>query len=177
MRLIIILALAAFITSCGNDKKGSDRVHEKAKDNGIITDKHVQVPMSGLYIIPPDGFTPDSVTQYLQIHGDASGIQAFFYMTKLSSATEGNERMAEIKAESEQKYPGEWKEEAITLSGSHPAKLYRYKVLFDQIGYSLYFTDDYSRQMLGGMYSVGNDSLGNKMYEAMKTLVVKTNDN
>jgi len=173
MRLIIVLVLTAFITSCSNDKKGSDRVDEKAKDNGTITDKHVQVPMSGLYIIPPAGFTPDSVTQYLQIHGDASGIQAFFYMTGLDSAKEGDTKMAAIKAESEQKYPGEWKEETITASGSHPAKLYRYKVMFDKIGYSLYFTDDFSRQMLEAMYSVGNDSLGKVMVEAMKTVVVK----
>lgn len=169
--------LTFFITACSNYKKGSDRVDEKAKDNDTITDKQVPVPMTGLYIIPPAGFTPDSVTQAIQQHIGQETDRADFHGIRLNSAKEGDKLMAELKAESEQKYPGVLKEETIITSGSHPAKLYRYKVLFNLIGYRLYFTDDFSRQMLEAVYLTGDEPTGKKMYEAMKTLVVKTNDN
>ena len=135
--------------------------------------------MTGLYIIPPAGFTPDSVTQCLQTHVDPQSGQADFHGIRLDSAKEGDKLMAEIKAESEQKYPGEWKEENITASGSHPAKLYRYMFMGTVgriIGYRLYFTDDFSRYMLEANYDIGY-AKGNEMYLVMKTLVIKTHSN
>jgi hypothetical protein len=131
MKIITAFALYFFCTlinsSCSDSKtKGQPKEEKETATEkpvaGVVTDKHVKIPNSQLYIIPPAGFAADKLSGTL---AQTEGTAHFMQMQILSGYTPAS-FFATMKAEADKTFPGSWKEEAITVSG-HTATIYHSK--------------------------------------------------
>ncbi|MGB2703713.1 MAG: hypothetical protein WBC81_08605 [Chitinophagaceae bacterium] len=170
--LILYISCALFISSCSDSKTKAQPEEQKEKGTekqtiSIITEKHVKIPNSSLYIIPPAGFTADELTGTL---AQTTGTAHFMQMQIITGHKPGS-LFATMKTEADKNFPGSWKEEAITI-GEHTATIYHSKTAaYSQ--YYLAFTDGYTDQMLIANFEDSEAATGKEMYEAMKTVVVK----
>ncbi len=166
-QLLLTLIIIGF--SCSDSKtKGQPQTEEKTTATVATakTDKHVKVPNSHLYIIPPSGFAADELTGTL---AQTEGTAHYMQMQILSGYTP-NSLFATMKAEADKNFPGSWREETITVGG-HTATMYHSK----NAGYMQFyfaFTDGYTDEMIIANYEEKEAATGKAMYEAMKTVVV-----
>lgn len=160
----------SFISSCTDGKAKAQpeeqkKIANEKQDNSTITDQHVKIPNSNLYIIPPAGFVIDEASGTL---GDADGT-AYFMQMRILSGTISEKLLADFKSEADKNFPGSWKEEAVIVNG-HKANIYSLKnTAYNQ--YILVFTDSYSDEMVIGNYEENGTSNGKEMYEALKTVI------
>ena len=176
MKKITIVAICVsstlFISSCSDSKTKTQTEGEKETAiekpaASVITDKHVKIPNSSLYIIPPAGFAADALTGTL---AQTEGTAHYMQMQILSGETQQS-LFAKFKSEADKNFPGSWKEEPITVNG-HAATICRCKTA----GYSQYFmafTDGYTDEMIIANYEEKDMTTAIAMYEALKTVVVK----
>ena len=162
------------LSACSNEpgKNESQIVGDnKTQPVGDITDNHVRVPNSNLYIIPPAGFVAETSSGTIRKHSEDDYSANFLVMKFLSGYT--NEKyLAELKTESEKKYPGVWKEEKVEING-HAATICKHKTMEMVTGYHVYFTDGYTDETLAAFYDDKDEQTGNEMNKALKTLVAK----
>jgi hypothetical protein len=170
--LSICLACTLFISSCSDNKRKTAPSAQKETAiekpaSSVITDKHVKIPNSQLYLIPPTGFTVDDLSGTV---AQKNGTAHFMQMQILSGYTQKS-FFETMKTEAEKNFPGSWKEEPITVNG-HAATICRCKTA----GYSQYFmafTDGYTDEMIIANYEEKDMTTAIAMYEALKTVVVK----
>ncbi len=170
--LAICLACTLIISSCAdsNTKALTDEQKETDIEKSpvsVITDKHVKIPNSSLYIIPPAGFAADGTSGTV---AQTEGTAHYMQMQILSGETQES-LFAKFKLEAEKNFPGSWKEEPITVNG-HAAIICHSK----SAGYSQYFmafTDGYTEEMIIANFEEKDAATATAMYEALKTVVVK----
>jgi hypothetical protein len=169
--LALYLSCTIFISSCSDNKTKTAPAAQKETAiekpaASVITDKHVKIPNSHLYIIPPAGFAIDDLSGTL---AQKDGTAHFMQMQILSGYTPAS-FFAMMKAEAEKNFPGSWKEEAITI-GDYKATMYHSKTAA-YMQYYLAFTDGYTDQMIIANVEESEAATGKVMYEALKTVVV-----
>ncbi|OSZ81241.1 hypothetical protein CAP36_08400 [Chitinophagaceae bacterium IBVUCB2] len=170
--LAICLACTLIISSCTDSKTKAQTDEQKEtgiekRPASVITDKHVKIPNSSLYIIPPPGFAVDETSATLS---ETDGTAHFAQMNIISGYTK-EKLFSDFKSEADKNFPGSWKEEPITVNG-HTATIYRCKTA----GYSQYFmsfTDGYADEMIIANYEEKDAATATAMYEALKTVLVK----
>jgi hypothetical protein len=170
--LTICISCTLIITSCSDNKTKAppEGKKEKAVEKpaaSVLTDKHVKIPNSSLYIIPPAGFAADALTGTL---AQTEGTAHYMQMQIISGETQQS-LFAKFKSEADKNFPGSWKEEPITVNG-HAATICRCKTA----GYSQYFmafTDGYTNEMIIANYEEKEAATATAMYDALKTVVVK----
>ena len=170
--LILYISCALFISSCSDSKTKAQPEEQKEKGTekqatSIITEKHVKIPNSSLYIIPPAGFAADETSGTL---AQTEGTAHYMQMQIFSGETQES-LFAKFKSEADKNFPGSWKEEPITING-HAATICHCK----SAGYSQYFmafTDGYTDEMIIANYEEKDAATAKAMYEALKTVVVK----
>jgi len=166
----LLLPLIISIFSCSESKtKAPPPTGETSKANSASTktDKHVLVPNSHLYIIPPAGFMVSEPSGTVA----KTGGYAHLLMMKIISGYTPAVFFSELKAEAEKSTNGTWQEENLLVDG-HKATLY----LSGRGGiYQRYlvFNDGHTDEMLVANYEESEAAEGIEMYEAMKTVVVK----
>lgn len=166
------LFCTSFIYSCSDGKAKTQPEEQKnnpidKQDASIITEQHVRIPNSSLYIIPPPGFTVDEASGTL---GDAGGTAHFMQM-QIISGTTSEKLLSDFKSEADKNFPGSWKEDAVIVNG-HKANIYSLKnAAYNQ--YILLFTDGYSDEMIIGNYEESEAAIGKAMFEALKTVIFK----
>ncbi|MEN9550033.1 MAG: hypothetical protein RIR12_2624 [Bacteroidota bacterium] len=170
--LAFFLTAVCGLLSCSDSKKKSAPEIEKQQTTektaaNVVTDKHLRIPNSNLYIIPPVGFaveeTPGTLAQ-------TDGTAHFMQMQILSGYTPTS-FFEMMKGEADKNFPGTWREESVTVNG-HAAKIYHSK----NAGYMQYFfvfTDGYTDGMIIGNYEEKDAATAKAMYEALKTVLVK----
>lgn len=169
---IISLPGTLILSSCSNNKtkaQPEEQKKETATGNpaaSVITDKHVKIPNSLLYIIPPAGFAVDDLSGTL---AQKDGTAHFMQMQILTGHTQAS-LFETMKTEADKTFPGSWKEEAITIGG-HKATIYHSKTAA-YMQYYLAFTDGYTDQMIIANVEESEAATGKAMYEALKTVVV-----
>lgn len=175
MKTITVLALylscTIFISSCSDNKTKAAPAAQKETAiekpaASVITDKHVKIPNSHLYIIPPAGFAVDDLSGTL---AQKNGTAHFMQMQILSGYTQKS-LFETMKTEAEKNFPGSWKEEAVTVNG-HAATIYHSKTAA-YMQYYFAFTDGYTDEMIIANYEEKYAATGIGMYEALKTVVV-----
>lgn len=170
--LSICLSCTFITSSCSDSKTKVEPAAQKETDiekpaASVITEKHVKIPNSHLYIIPPFGFAIDDLSGTL---AQKDGTAHFMQMQILTGHTQGS-LFETMRTEAEKNFPGSWKEEAITIGG-HTATIYHSKTAaYSQ--YYIAFTDGYTDEMIIANYEEKEAATGKAMYEAMKTVVVK----
>lgn len=165
-RFSFLMTIVFLFCWAGTGKKDGtvEQAFEKA-------DKLIKIPYSNFYIIPPAGFAVDKLSNQLQKHSEKSYSPNFVPMTIFTGMT-AEKYTSDVKATSEKKYPGVWKEESLTVSGV-PAKICRYQAFSGVKVYHLYFTGKWKDQLLIANYDEKDEATGNAMYEALKTVVIK----
>ena len=168
---IILLLIVSISCKEKGVHKSTNDTHEsagpKVTNTVTKTDRHVKIPNSSLYIIPPAGFAVEETSATLT---ETDGTAYYMQMQILSGETKQS-LFAKFKSEADKNFPGSWKEEAITVNG-HTATIYHSKnTAFNQ--YYLAFTDGYTDEMIIANYEEKNSATGKSMYEAMKTVVVE----
>jgi hypothetical protein len=169
--LIICLSCTLILSSCSDNKSRAQPEAQKKTAiekpaAAVITDKHVKIPNSSLYIIPPTGFTVDDLSGTL---AQKEGTAHFMQMQILSGYTQKS-LFETMKTEADKTFPGSWKEEAITI-GDHKATIYHSKTAA-YMQYYLAFTDGYTGQMIIANVEESEVATGKEIYEALKTVVV-----
>jgi hypothetical protein len=170
--LALCLSCTLIISSCSDNKtKEQPEVQKETATEktlaAVVTDKHVKIPNSHLYMIPPVGFAVDEISATL---AQTEGTAHFMQMQILSGYTK-EKLFADFKSEADKNFPGSWKEEAVTVNG-HTATIYHSKTAaFNQ--YLMVFTDDYTDGMIIANYEEKEAATGKAMYEVLKTVVAK----
>lgn len=169
LRILLTVAIAALL-SCSNNKTTKEEPAAKepaaaSPSSGTLTDKHVQIPNSPLYIIPPAGFAINTTTMQL-----AKDYPNFMRMKILSGYTPET-FFGSLKAEADKKYPGSWKEDAIIADG-HKAVIYHY-TMGAIVQYYFAYTDGTTDEMIIATFEDTDAATGKAMYEALKTVVYK----
>lgn len=168
--LTMCISCTLIISSCSDSKTKAPQEGEKETavekpETAVITEKHVKIPNSRLYIIPPAGFAIDNLSGTL---AEANGTAHYMQMQIVSGETQQS-LFAKFKSEADKNFPGSWKEESVTING-HTATIYHAKTAaYSQ--YFLAFTDGYSEEMIIANYEE-KDMATATMYEAFKTVVV-----
>ena len=142
-----------------------------------VTEKHISIPDTKFYIVPPPGFTLNSTTKFLESEGrsiktDAGYINTYpplFLAVKPSESTES--QFENIKTLTDSKYPGLWVKENVEVGGN-PATLYRYEKIAGVKAWHLVFADA-NLQSLMATYDEADDETGEAMKAALKTVIVK----
>jgi hypothetical protein len=169
--LIICLSCTLILSSCSDNKSRTQPEAQKETAiekpaAAVITDKHVKIPNSHLYMIPPAGFVVDELSATL---AQTEGTAHFMQMQILSGYTPAS-FFAMMKAEAEKNFPGSWKEEIVTVNG-HAATIYHSKTSA-YMQYYFAFTDGYTDEMIIANYEEKDAATGKEMYVAMKTVMV-----
>ena len=168
----ICFGITFIIFSCSGNKTKTQREEKKETTPekpaaSILTDKHVKIPNSSLYIIPPAGFAVDDLSGTL---AQTNGTAHYMQMQILSGETQ-HSLFAKFKSEADKSFPGSWKEEAVSIAG-HNATIYHNKTAaYSQ--YYMAFADGYTDEMIIANYEESEAATGKEMYEALKTVVVK----
>ena len=168
----ICFGITFIIFSCSGNKTKTQREEKKetTRDKpvgSVITDKHVKIPNSSLYIIPPAGFAVDELSGTL---AQTNGTAHYMQMQILAGYTK-EKLFSEFKSEADKNFPGSWKEEAVSIAG-HNATIYHNKTAaYSQ--YYMAFADGYTDEMIIANYEESEAATGKEMYEALKTVVVK----
>lgn len=169
---LICLSLTIVLNSCSGNKAKAQPEEQKemtAENQAVaeLTDRHVIIPNSHLYIIPPAGFVVDDLSGTL---AEKEGTAHFMQMQILAGYTK-EKLFSEFKSEADKNFPGSWKEDLVTING-HAATIYHCKnAAYSQ--YFLAFTDGYTDEMIIANYEEGKTATGKAMYEALKTVLVK----
>lgn len=168
----ICFGITFIISSCSGNKTKTQREEKKETTPekpaaSILTDKHVKIPNSSLYIIPPAGFAVDELSGTL---AQTNGTAHYMQMQILAGYTK-EKLFSEFKSEADKNFPGSWKEEAVSIAG-HNATIYHNKTAaYSQ--YYMAFADGYTDEMIIANYEESEAATGKEMYEALKTVVVK----
>ena len=168
----ICFGITFIIFSCSGNKTKTQREEKKETTPekpaaSILTDKHVKIPNSSLYIIPPAGFAVDDLSGTL---AQTNGTAHYMQMQILSGETQ-HSLFAKFKSEADKSFPGSWKDEAVSFAG-HNATIYHNKTSsYSQ--YYMAFADGYTDEMIIANYEESEVATGKEMYEALKTVVVK----
>ena len=168
----ICFGITFIIFSCSGNKTKTQREEKKETTPekpaaSILTDKHVKIPNSSLYIIPPAGFAVDDLSGTL---AQTNGTAHYMQMQILSGETQ-HSLFAKFKSEADKSFPGSWKEEAVSIAG-HNATIYHNKTAaYSQ--YYMSFADGYTDEMIIANYEESEVATGKEMYKALKTVVVK----
>ncbi len=174
MKNYLITASLIFFMACNNSPSAGRQENELQKETAqvpAVTDKHILIPYSSLYIIPPAGFEVEELTNMLTKTEEKSYSANFVPMTIVTGTTI-EKMISEVKAESEKNYPGVWQQEELIVSGA-PALLCRYQAVPGIKMYHLYFKDKWKDRSLIANYDEKDETTGAAMKEAMKTVVVK----
>jgi hypothetical protein len=168
--LTIYLTCLLIISSCSDSKTKAQPGEQKETttekpDVSVITDKHVKIPNSQLYIIPPAGFAVEESSGTIS---ETDGTAHFMQMQILSGYTPTS-FFAMMKAEADKNFPGSWKEEPVTVNG-HTATIYHSKTAA-YMQYYFAFTDGYTDGMIIANYEEKDAATAKAMYEALKTVV------
>lgn len=146
----------------GNETNTKSEVVASAK-----TTKHIKIPGSSLYIIPPAGFIDNKTTgQLTKEYSNFMRMQMFGDYTP-------QKYFDELKVQADKDFPGSWKEEKLTVDG-HAASIYTYKTSA-VIQYYLAFTDGYTDEMIIASFEETEMETGKEMYEALKTVIAEKN--
>ena len=172
-KTIITPAVFFLLLSCneastgktGNSGKEEIKTNATTAQASVITDKHVKIPNSHLYIIPPAGFVVNEVASKLGKGED----YAHFGMMKIFSGYTPEKYFTELKAQADKDFPGSWKQEDIIADG-HKATIYLYKNA-GVLQHYLAFTDGYTDEMIIANFIESEAATGKAMYEALKTVV------
>lgn len=168
--LRLLAACIVFYSCTNNDSAGQKKVvvEEKAADNppaNTITDKHVAIPGSSIYIIPPAGYAVNNTT--MQLSNGTSN----FMMMKMVSGYTPETYLKELQADCEKNFPGGWQREEIT-SGKIKFAICRYQTAaFMQ--YYLVFTDPVSNEMVVVNFDEKDYDAALAIRAALKTAVIK----
>ena len=171
----VLFVLFSIFISCGSSS--SDKNQEKAANGPVktaapvVSDKHILLPASNFYIIPPEGFTINKYSQSLGKENENGYGANFIPMTIITGYTT-EKHISGVKAESQNKYPGVWKEELLTVSGV-PAKICRYQAVPGVRMYHLFFLDKWNDQSLIANYDETDETSGEAMRNALKTVIVR----
>lgn len=174
MKILIITGLSFLLLSGCKEKatnKTTTDIQETAEpkvtQTVTKTDRHVKIPNSHLYIIPPAGF---AVNEAIGNIGKGEDYAHFMQMQIISGYTP-EKYFSELKAQADKDFPGSWKQEDIIADG-HKATLYQYKnaAVFQHY---LAFTDGYTDEMIIANFEESEAATGKEMYEAMKTVIVE----
>jgi hypothetical protein len=166
--LLLILSISCKEKSTPKSTAGMQETAESKMTNTVTkTDRHVKIPNSHLYIIPPAGFM---VNENMGKLGKGENY-AHFGMLKIFSGTTPEKYFSELKAQEDKDFPGSWKQEDIIADG-HKATLYQYKnaAVFQHY---LAFKDGYTDEMIIANFEESEAVTGMEMYEALKTVVVE----
>ena len=171
--LLLIPVFIIDLLSCSNSKTKAEPQEQNETTpekpaTSVITDKHVKIPKSHLYIIPPAGF---SANETLGTMGRGEEVYAHFIQMKIISGTTPEKFFSELKVQADKDYPGSWKQEDIIADG-HKATLYQYKNA-GVLQHYLAFTDGHTDEMIVANFVESEAAIGKEMYEAMKTVVVE----
>lgn len=171
LRFIVLFAVVQLFSCAGNSSKEVKVIQDRLADGkttaAVITNRHVKIPKSHLYIIPPNGFTANNAAGTL-IKSEA---YAHFIMMNIVNGSNRENYFSEMKAEADRILTGRWKQEDIIVDG-HSATVYQFKKS-GILQHYLAFTDGYTNEMLVANYEENETALASEMYEAMKTAVVK----
>jgi hypothetical protein len=170
---IFLLSLIAAVACSGNDStivEKESATNKKLSPPAIRTAGHMKVPGSNLFIVPPAGFETNTTTYQLVKNDDKYIYSANFII--MFGTINLADYFASIKKDSEAKFPGVWKEEALDLGG-HNAKICRFQAQEGIKGCQIYFTDGSSEKMIIGFYDEKDAITGDEMYEALKTVVIE----
>lgn len=166
----ILLPLISIMFSCSESKKKTDpEAGEKTAANvaATKTDRHVKIPNSHLFIIPPAGFVANETMGSLG-KGEA---YAHFGVMRIIAGTTPEKYFSELKAQADKDFPDSWKQEDIIADG-HKATIYQYKNAA-VLQHYLAFTDGYTDEMIVANFEESEAVTGKEMYEALKTVVVE----
>jgi hypothetical protein len=169
--LALCLSCIIIISSCSDSKTKPQPQEQKETATekpvaALVTDRHVKIPNSQLYIIPPAGFVVNEAMGNIG-RGEE---YAHFGVMKIISGTTPEKYFSELKAQADKDFPGSWKQEDIIADG-HKATMYQYKNA-GVLQHYLAFTDGYSDEMIMANFVESEAATGKEMYEAMKTVVV-----
>ncbi len=171
MKKILFLFLLFAVLACSESGQKETPGNDVNKQQVKKTDKHIQLPASNFYIIPPDGFTINKYSQSLEKENE-KGYGANFMPMTIIFGYSIEKHISGVKAESQSKYPGVWKEESVTVSGA-PAKICRYQAVEGVKMCHLFFLDKWKDQSLIANYDETDEASGEAMYKALKTVIVK----
>lgn len=168
----ICFGITFIVSSCSGNKTKTQPEEKKETTPGkpaasILTDKHVKIPNSSLYIIPPAGFAVDELSGTL---AQTNGTAHYMQMQILSGETQQS-LFAKFKSEADKDFPGSWKEEAVSIAGQNATIYHNKTAAYSQ--YFMAFTDGYTDEMIIANYEESEAATGKEMYEALKTVVVK----
>lgn len=168
--LIICFSCNFILSSCSGNKTKAQPGEQKetvSVQSAVSekTDRHVKIPNSHLYIIPPAGFSVDELSGTL---AQTDGTAHFMQMQILSGYTK-EKLFSEFKSEADKNFPGSWKEEPVTVNG-HTATIYHSKTAA-YMQYYFAFTDGYTDGMIIANYEEKDAATAKAMYEALKTVV------
>lgn len=157
--------------SCNNNDSASQKkvvVEEKAAEGpsaNTITDKHVAIPGSSIYIIPPEGYTVNSTT--MQLSNESSN----FMMMKMVRGYTPETYLKELQTDCEKNFPGSWQREEIT-NGKIKFAICYYKTA-GIMQYYLVLTDPASNEMVVANFDENDTDTRLAMQAALKTAVIK----
>lgn len=171
-KLLIIGFIFTTLFSCGQKKSSEAKVENKEEKSNApvsskITAKHIKIPNSNLYIIPPPGFAANATTGTIttgQQHAD-------ILIMKIIAGTTPEKIFSELKAQADKDYPGSWKQNSISVDG-HMATIYQLKNI---AGGQYYFTfnDGHTDEMIIANFEESEPATGRQIYEALRTVVVE----
>ena len=166
----LLVSILFFSASCSqSDSKGKKEDQVSKTESKITatakTDRHVKIPGSHLYIIPPAGFSEDKST------GEIKKEYSNFIMMRIISGYTPEKFFSELKAQADKDAPGSWKQENIIADG-HKASIYKYGAI-GVIQYYLAFTDGYTDEMIVVNFEDTELPTGQAMYEALKTVIAE----
>jgi hypothetical protein len=167
---IFSVVAIAVLLSCTNNSTTKEaptpeQTTAATPSSGTLTDKHVQIPNSPLYIIPPAGFTVNTTTMQLAKE------YANFMRMKILSGYTPETFFGGLKSEADKNFPGSWKEENFIADG-HKAVIYQYNT-GAVMQYYLAFTDGTTDEMIIVNHESEDAATGKAMYDALKTVVYK----
>jgi hypothetical protein len=176
MKAIVIFYLlffTVFFTACssGNSNQPTD-VGEKNTatvevQKSVKTSKHIKIPNSNLYIIPPSGFAASEISGTITNEEGHPSVLVMKIVVGTTLAT----FFEQLKTQSDKDFPGSWKEEDV-LIGEHKSKIYQAKTAAGS-QYYLAFTDGYTDEMIIVNYDEKDIATSKLLFEALKTAVVE----
>ena len=165
-----VLLFTFFFTACSanRNKTVPDAGTETpTTPKSAKTAKHILVPNSHLYIIPPPGFAANEMTGTITTEEGHPDI----LVMKIISGTTAETVLGQLKVEADKSFPGSWKEEELLISG-HKAKIYRSKGMAGS-QYYLAFNDGYTDEMIVVNYDDKDPATSKQLYEALQTVVAE----
>lgn len=165
--IVACLFCTSFISSCYDGKAKTQPEKQDPLTITDITERHVKIPNSNLYIIPPPGFSANELTGTITTEEGHPDI----LVMKIISGTTSEKIILDQKALADKEFPGSWKEDDITADG-HTAKVYHIKSRFGT-QYYFSFTDGHTDEMIIVNYDENDMATAKKLYEALKTVVTE----